>query len=95
MSLKIIFTELFFFKIKNKNTTNVNSLQGLCITGLIVSNYIYIYIPYSRVLIFRFIRDSRQSAKKRIRLNFHPLVHKFFLIFLNNCIRSISRSMTV
>ena len=52
MSLKIIFTEFFFFKIKNKNTTNVNSLQGLCITGLIVSNYIYIYIYRIRGYLF-------------------------------------------
>jgi hypothetical protein len=33
--------------------------------------------------------DAISSLKKRIRVNFHPLVHKFFLIVLDNCIRSI------
>ena len=36
---------------------------------------------FSQVSNFSFIRDSHQSAKKRIRVNFHPLLHKY-LYFL-------------
>ena len=32
----------------------------------------------SRVPNFRFIRDSHRSVKKRIHVNFHPLLHKYF-----------------
>jgi hypothetical protein len=51
----------------------INDYAGL---SMIPYKWFFSWLPN-----FRFIRHSHRLAKKRICVNFHPLVHKFFLFY--------------